>query len=335
MNILKMLDSIFGVVSILVIVMVIAGVLKETGAMSSVYSVLKPRIKSKRGLVALLSVIFGVIPVPGRICFTCSILDSVQDKARNNQKMGLISHLSAHHYYLWSPMEKAIIIVCGVLGITYGQFISIMWLPAALMVSFSLVYIFNFVGEDEIALAETNDGDCGTAWSVVALFAAIILASFMPAYTTIVFGVYALCLVVLFKKFSLSWIDWKVLAFAAGAIALGSIMGANEKVLVSYLKPYLVSGSIAAIAVLSFLIAFAMGSSAKYAAICGAIIKVVGIKYLPLFYLVEFAGYLMSPAHDCVAIAKSYFKTPVGMFFVPLVALSLILIGYGVLSLLF
>ncbi|MDD2230579.1 MAG: hypothetical protein PHY48_14365 [Candidatus Cloacimonetes bacterium] len=328
-----MLASILNILILLCIVMVISGVLRDSGAVVSVYSFLSKHVKSKRGLVAILSVIFGVIPVPGRICFTCGILDSVQDKTRNNQKMGIIAHLSAHHYYLWSPMEKAIIIVCGILGITFTQFISVMWVPALLMVTVSVAYIFSFVSEEEITLTKVSNSDSSGIWSVLGLFGAIIVASIFPIYTTYIFGAYALGLLASHRSFKRSWIDWKVLVFAAIAIALGNIIGSKQAVLMVYLTPYINAQAITAIAALSFLMAFAMGSSAKYAAVCGAIVKVVGLKYLPLFYLVEFAGYMMSPSHDCVAIAKSYFKTPVGMFLLPLVALSIILIGYGVLVL--
>ena len=326
-------SSIISILILLTVVMIISGVFKDTGAVTSVYFALQKHIKSKRGLVAILSVIFGVIPVPGRICFTCSMLDSVQDKTRNNQKMGIISYLSAHHYYLWSPMEKAIIIVCGILGITFAQFISVMWVPALLMVTFSIAYIFSFVSEDEISLIKVTSSDAKGAWSVAGLFVAIIGASFIPMYTTYIFGLYAAVLVVYFRKFQISWIDSNVLMFATGAIALGNVIGANQDIMLEYLTPYINAKALTAVAVISFLMAFAMGSSAKYAAVCGAIVKVVGIKFLPLFYLVEFAGYMMSPAHDCVAIAKSYFKTPVGMFLLPLVALSFMLISYGVMVL--
>ena len=333
--ILSILSSVASILAVLCIVMVISGVLKETGAVVSVYSILKSRISSKRGLVAILSVIFGVIPVPGRICFTCSILDSIQDKSKNNQKMGVISHLSAHHYYLWSPMEKAIIIVCGILGITYTSFISVMWVPALLMVAFSTAYIFFAVSEDEVSLVEvTYDPTNKGAMSVLGLFLCIIGASFFPAYTTWIFGGYALALVQNYGTFKKEWIDMKVLGFATGAVVLGGLIGSYQKAVLALVPTLVGSHGIFLLAVLAFLAALAMGSSAKYAAVCGALVKLVGIKYLPLLYLVEFSGYMMSPSHDCVAIAKSYFKTPVGMFILPIVELSFALIFYGILVLL-
>lgn len=327
--------NIISLLAMLIIVMTIAGILKETGALASVYSILKPKVRSKRGLVALLSIIFGVLPVPGRICFACSILDSVQNKSKNNQKMGVIAHLSSHHYYLWSPMEKAIIIVCGVLGISFSEFISIMWLPALIMAAFSIMYIFNFVSEDEISLAEVSSVDTKGLWTVGGMALSIVVACIFPQYTWYIFGAYAAALVAYFKRFDPAWIDTKVLAFASGAVLLGNLFGSYQKPLMAFLAPYISGHAVGAVAVFAFLIAFAMGSSAKYAAFCGAIVKVIGIKYLPLMYLVEFAGYLMSPSHDCVAIAKSYFKTPSGMFFVPLVSICIILVMYGTLAVLF
>jgi hypothetical protein len=34
-----------------------------------------------------------------------------------------------------------------------------------------------------------------------------------------------------------------------------------------------------------------------------------GIQYLPWFFAVDFAGYILSPMHKCVAIGKMYFGT--------------------------
>lgn len=329
--------AVLKIVSMLAIVMVISGFLKESGALGSVYAWLRPKVKSNRALIAILSVLFGVIPVPGRICVTCSLLDGLQDKTRNNQKMGIVAHLSSHHYYLWSPMEKAVIIVCGILGISYGEFMSYMGIPALIMILFSIVYIFTFVGENELALIDVGKlgkepkGDKGIYW-VGALAFVIVASCFAPDYTWFMLGTYALCAATAMRdKVSLSWFSYETLALASVAVVLGTFFTSYQKEAMEVLAPFISGHNIAGIAAISFLVAFLMGSSAKYAAICGAIVTVVGIKYLPLFYLVEFAGYLVSPSHDCVAIAKTYFKTATGMFFQPLITLSVILILYGAL----
>ena len=314
--------------SMLVIVMTISGVYREANVMGGLFSFLKKWIKSKRGLVAILSLCFGILPIPGRIVFACGMLDSLQDKQKNNQKMGTIAYLSSHHYYLWSPLEKSIIITCGILGISYLTFMSYMWIPAVLMAIFSIVYIFAAVSEDEVNLVEPQDTEWARPLAYVASMAAtIVISIILPSIRLGLFAGYALAIALIERKFSIQWYDWKVLGMATIATIAGSFIGSYAALLTSLipLKTMLVVTTAA-----SFIFAFITGSSARFAAVCGLIVKTIGIKFLPLIYLVEFAGYLLSPAHDCVAIAKTYFKTPIGMFFVPLILLGLMLISYGV-----
>ena len=322
------MDKLAITLGMLVVVMTIAGVFREANVMGGLYSFLKNWVKSKRGLVALLSLCFGVLPIPGRIIFACGMLDSLQDKQKNNQKMGTIAYLASHHYYLWSPLEKSIIITCGILGITYLQFMSYMWIPSLLMILFSLVYIFSAVTEDEINLIEPEEADYIRPLAYVLSMAAVILFSIVYSdYSIAFFSGYAASIVFMEQRFSWHWYDWKVLLMATAATILGSVIG-NYAAFLTSLIP--LKTALIATAMGAFVFAFITGSSARFAAVCGLIVKVVGLKFLPLIYLVEFAGYLLSPAHDCVAIAKTYFKTPVGMFFIPLVLLSLLLISYGV-----
>lgn len=317
---------------VLTTVMVISGVLKETNAMSSVYALVKPYIKSKRGMVALLSLIFGVVPITTRIGFACAMLDSVQDKARNNQKMGTIAYLASHHYYLWSPIEKSVIITCGILGISYLTFMSYMWIPALIAIIFSVVYIFASVTEDEVYLSEAGTVNKGSIVDIALLFLSIAAAAFSGGYAMYVFAAYAVYLLFSHKKFDIKWLDFKLLGVTAALIVFGKYVGTLDKAISAGVTDvYKAGGGIVAIAALSYLASFVMGSSAKFAAMCGMLVKFFGIKYLPLFYIIEYTGYLISPAHKCVAIGKLYFKTPIGMYFLPILALSLILIMYAVL----
>lgn len=313
--------------AILTIVMIISGIFKETGAMSSVYSLLKGNIRSKRGMVALLSLIFGVVPITTRIGFACSMLDAVQDKSRNNQKMGTIAYLASHHYYLWSPIEKSVIITCGALGISYLQFMSMMWIPAAIAIVFSIVYIFANVTEDEIYLTEAKEVDRSSIIDVVLLFVAIGLAAFVNPIAA--FGAYAVYLLIKHRKFNASWVDWKVLAMTLVVVISGGFFDQFNKEWVAQLSHTAKVNGVIGAAFGAYILSFIMGSSAKFAAVTGMLTKVFGLAYMPLFYLVDYAGYLVSPNHKCVAIGKLYFKTPVGMYFVPIIILSVLVIIYG------
>ena len=39
-----------------------------------------------------------------------------------------------------------------------------------------------------------------------------------------------------------------------------------------------------------------------------------GLAYLPWFFAVDFAGYILSPMHKCVAIGKMYFGTSLSYY---------------------
>ena len=314
---------------ILCIVMTIAGIFKERGTLGGVYSLVKSTVKSKRGMVTLISFVFGVVPITSRISFACSMLDALQDKAKNNQKMGTIAYLASHHYYLWSPIEKSVVIVCGILGISYLQFMQVMWIPALIAIVFSVVYIFTSVTEDEISLKEIPSIEKGSIFDILGLAIAIALAA---VYSPIVvYSLYIAMLISIHNRFSFKWIDLSVLAYAGGATLLGVLIGQQTSWLTEFIKSFLDSQGIVAICILAYGVSLLLGSSAKFAAIAGLLTKLFGLKYLPVFYLVEYAGYLISPSHKCVAIGKVYFKTPAGMYFLPIILLSIILIIYAVL----
>ena len=78
------MEKIVPLLVLLFLVMTITGVMKETNSVPSVYYVLKKYVKSKRALVAIVSLVFGILPVQGRIGLVCGMLDAVQDKGKNS-----------------------------------------------------------------------------------------------------------------------------------------------------------------------------------------------------------------------------------------------------------
>jgi hypothetical protein len=122
---------------------------------------------------------------------------------------------------------------------------------------------------------------------------------------------------------------------AVGALLLSSVVGFYNKPILDFVNSHVGQLSLPAIVCLSFFASFLMGSSAKYAAMSGALCLVYGLQYLPIFYLVDYCGYLMSPTHKCLPLAKQYFNTPVLDFMKVLGFQALILTLYGVLATIF
>jgi hypothetical protein len=70
----------------------------------------------------------------------------------------------------------------------------------------------------------------------------------------------------------------------------------------------------------AFLIGLTFGSSTRMATIGMPIVVMISspdalLANAVLFYSVEYAGYLLSPAHKCVAIANRYFKADLKTYY--------------------
>ena len=340
MEVLKAFAMQYEVLLILISVMLISGGLKETNAGGSLYSLFSRYLRSPKWLLALFSAFLGIVPIPGRIIATCGVLDSLRDKTKESPKMGIVAYLSSHHYYLWSPLEKSIIITCGVLGLTYYQFMSYMLIPALITFAFCMVYIGFFVKQDEIHFGPVPEKVSGRSiFSILTLVGVLVAGACQVPMLPLMAGCAAFLMLINRKSINFkkvyTFLDWKVLLVAAGALLLASVVGCYSKLIVEFVKSHAGQLSLPAIVCLSFFASFVMGSSAKFAAMTGALCLIYGLQYLPLFYLVDYCGYLVSPSHKCLPIAQQYFKTPVLELSKVLGIEALILTVYGTIAIIF
>ena len=89
------------------------------------------------------------------------------------------------------------------------------------------------------------------------------------------------------------------------------------------------SNSFALISVVAFMSSLALGSSSRFAAITVLCTGIYGIEYLPWFFVIDYAGYMLSPAHKCFYIGKSYFNTKLVDY---LIAISILLLSLVIVS---
>jgi hypothetical protein len=75
------------------------------------------------------------------------------------------------------------------------------------------------------------------------------------------------------------------------------------------------------------------GSSSRFAAITTILSLVYGVEYFVWFFALDYAGYLISPMHKCMAIGKLYFGTPWKRYLNALGAWIALLLGAGALTL--
>jgi len=59
----------------LISIMFVTGILKERGYLTDLFRLLTQKIKSKKAVVFLVSLFGGVLPIPGRVALSASMLN--------------------------------------------------------------------------------------------------------------------------------------------------------------------------------------------------------------------------------------------------------------------
>jgi hypothetical protein len=138
----------------------------------------------------------------------------------------------------------------------------------------------------------------------------------------------------------MKYINWKLI-FIIGIVIITSVyLKEYSSQILEYLKHVSTGlnindfGGFMIISFISFISAFVMGSSSKYAGIVALLCSIFGIQYLTYFLTLEFVAYILSPTHKCVLISSQYFKTPLLVYYKVLIFWGIALISYGLFSLL-
>lgn len=272
-------------------IMVVAGYAKHYNWFFPIYQFVVNRVQSKRAVVALISALTGVLPIPGRVSVSAGVLDTISsDDPKSRQKLGMIDYLSTHHYYLWSPIEKTIILPMAAFGLTYWAMLSYMWPLLVGCLAVVLFYIFGILKEDDVIIAPTKlnpnrqDG--------------------IPDPTKLV--------------------DWQLI----GLLAIIIVFGNFAKEYTSEIKQFADDSglTIVQMSVISFIGSFFLGSSSRFAALTVVATTIFGIEYLAWFFALDYAGYILSPIHKCAFIGWRYFKTPFVMYYKALVSMVIVVV---------
>ena len=296
----------------LLFIMFVTSILKEKGYLMDIFSLLKQKVKSKKMVVFFVSLFGGVLPVPGRVAISASMLNSIAPvDNKKRKKFGIIDYLATHHYYLWSPLEKTVIIPMAVLGLSYAKFMSYIW-PLLLISGLYIVYYIVTLDDNEIDI-EVKDEPIN--WKnilyVVLPFLATIFISCVTDYYFIAFTIFTAYLVYYSKTWTklLGYINWDLVGIVAAVIILGNLISSYSDQIEGYVKMYNKPQYLMVVCVFAFLSSFMLGSSAKYASMVSLLTTVFGLQYFVLFFTLEYAGYLISPSHKCLPIGQKYFHT--------------------------
>lgn len=290
-------------------IMVSSGIIKDKNYFGVLFGLLISHIKSKRLLVFLVSLVSGVLPVPGRVSVSAAVLDTLaSQEPESRSKFGIIDYLATHHYYLWSPLEKTIILPMGVLGLSYVGVLSYTW-PLLLV---SLLYIVFFISttvkEGDVTISyQGEESPKALVWTLLPLLLSVgLLVGGYEGW--LIFLGLALYYMITAKTWNIiKYLNWKLLMAVAAIILASNFIGIYYEELKAYVGA---ENGVGWAAFFGFCASFALGSSGKFIGITVLLAQVFGLQYFTLFFALEYAAYLISPTHKCTCIGKMYFKTP-------------------------
>ena len=329
MQLFDTLSNGLGYLWMVLFIMITAGIAKEYNLFVPVYSLIKNKFGSNKIVVFFLSAIGGVLPIEGRVTVSAGLLDTVAPQCgHGRQKMGIVDYLSTHHYYMWSPLEKTVLLPIAAFGLTYAAFINM--IAPVLFVSLIYIgwYIWFYVKEEEIIVTAQPFDWITVLKNVVPMFLALGIYISVGGESNIfaIFGSLALYYIVLTKQWNwkklLNYVNWEVLITVALVIVLGNYFKSHMTEYQNFIKtlgldPATFLG-MTMISLTGFLVSFLMGSSGKFIAIAVLMSQVFGIEYFLWFFAIDYAGYLLSPTHKCVMVGNRYFGTPFKTYYLAL-----------------
>ena len=307
-------------------IMITAGLAKQYELFAPAYAYVKSTFRSNRFVVAILSAIGGVLPIEGRVTVSAGLLDAVAPKeSESRKKLGIVDYLATHHYYMWSPLEKTVLLPIAAFGLTYAAWISM--IAPLLIVSLLFVswYIWTQIHEEEVAIKPGRFKISAMFRNILPMVLAIAAYIYVGGESNVfeIFGALTLYYVILTGQWKwktlLSYVRWDVLAWVAAAIIFGNWMKMysgewNALIKSTPLDVHTFTGMFL-ISVIGFAASFLMGSSGKFVAIAVLMAQAFGQEYFLWFFALDFAGYLVSPTHKCVMVGNRYFGTPLSVYY--------------------
>jgi len=329
---------------VLISIMLVSGMAKEHSIFAGTYGFLKSKFKSNRLVIMLLSFVSGILPIEGRATVSAGILDTATGTAgdtESRKKLGIIDFLTTHHFYMWSPIEKPVLLPMAAFGIGYSAWLGLMWPLLIVSSLFIISYCWLGVKEDEVVITDCPEST--GFWNfakttlpfLAAIFAYMGLGGEGAELVFPIFGALLVYYVILTRSFDLkklnSYINWTTVAIVAVVFASSGYMQEHrawfeEAVKSIGLDMHTFKG-VFYISLLTFLASFSMGSDGKFAALTVLMTSAFGKEYLLWFFALDYCGYLLTPMHECVMIGKRYFGTSLTTYYTALITWALLLLA--------
>ena len=310
----------------IIFIMISAGLAKEYALFAPAYAYVRNVFRSNKFVLVILSAIGGILPIEGRVTVSAGMLDTIAPKCgHGREKMGIIDYLATHHYYLWSPLEKSVVIPIAAFGLTYVAWLGMIAPLLIASLLFISWYIWYTVKDEDIAITPGNFKLSQVMRSSLPMFVAIGAYIYTNNYI-LCFGLLALYYIIITQQWNfrklLGYINWEVIITVAVVIALGNYFKSEQAYFQGVIKglgvdPATFLGMLT-ISAMGFGSSFLMGSSSRFIALAVLMTQLFGVEYFLWFFAVDYAGYLLSPTHKCVMIGNRYFGTPYKTYYIAL-----------------
>ena len=327
---------------VLISIMMVSGIAKEHNICAGTYGYLKNTFKSNRLVIMLLSFVSGILPIEGRATVSAGILDTATSGNGDNEsrkKLGIIDFLTTHHFYMWSPIEKPVLLPMAAFGLGYSMWLGMIWPLLLVSALFIVLYCWLAVDENEVQIVPCVDFGLiefikNTLPFLIAIVTYMMLGGEGPEAVFPVFGSLLLYYIVLTKSYDVkrlfSYVNWTTVAIVAVVFASSSYMQEHREWIEEGVKNIGLDmhtfKGVFYISLLTFLASFSMGSDGKFAALTVLLATIFGKEYLLWFFALDYAGYLLTPMHECVMIGKRYFGTSLTTYYTALIGWVVLLI---------
>lgn len=324
-------------VSILVMVMILEGVLREQGYLSRMLNALTGLFKDRRIVMGLIPAFIGLMPSAGGALFSAPLVEQAVGKTVAPDKKAFINFYYRHIWEYFLPIYPGVLLASHITEIPLAKMLLGLIPFGLLVIVLGLPFLFSIkidqsvidqgeIDQNDIAAKSPSDQISSSKpykdviMSTLPVFTvvALVLASVNVALAT---SIVVLFLVIkhrfTFRKFFILArkaivvktlvIIWAVMIFKEVMTATGSI--AELPMLLGKLPipEFAVAGLI------SFTIAYLTGQTGFYVGIAFPVVVAAmgGQVSLPLAVFVFMsgsAGTMLSPMHLCLSLTVDYFK---------------------------
>lgn len=332
-----------GYVIFLISIMIISGLIKKHHLFDCLFYLIQLKIKSKRLLVLIISTLGGILPIEGRVTLSAGILDTLTPNktstcSHSRSKFGIIDYLSTHHYYLWSPLEKTIVLPMAALGVGYLQILSITWPLLVISLAYLGYYLFFKLKETDIEINKIYKKFTKYDYLKILPFIGSIFLVIFGIPGEYIFGPLTMFYLYITKTFNFKdinkFINWKLVMVLIGILSISYLVGIYHSemlLLISSLSLDITNYiNLMLLSIIVFAVSWLLGSSGKFAGIVSILIALYGAHWFIWFFVIDFMAYNLSPTHKCVSIGNGYFGTKVINYFKVIGMWQLLLFLYAI-----